>query len=458
MRYREWINLISLQIASLCRSSRANVAIIVALSIVPVIVAAGAGMDLARGVVVRSNLASALDAAGLAVGATSGLSQSQMQTLAQQYFNANYTVDPAFGVPGPVTVTFGTNTISLSDQVPMPTTLLNVVGLSTVNVGYTSQVTWGQTKLWVAMVLDNTGSMTQSSNGLTKMAALKTASTNLLSTLQGAAQNPGDVEVSIIPFTTDVNIGTSFSSATWIDWSNWSSQGDIEWGWTCGSQYNLLAKTMVCGSSNHTTWSGCVMDRDQPYDTQNTTPTSGNTQTYFAADQAYYPGQLDPNMCPEAMIGPTDVLNSNGFAALNAEIAGMVANGATNQTIGLALGWQAFTQGAPFNAPALPQNTNFVVIMVTDGLNTKNRWSGDGSDQDTAADAREAIVCSNLKAAGAIIYTVYVDLPGTNVGDPTILENCASGPNYYFDLTSSGEIISTLNSIGTQITQLRVSK
>jgi len=50
------------------RSKRANVAMIFALSAIPVVIAVGGGVDLARSMVVRSNLASALDAAGLAVG------------------------------------------------------------------------------------------------------------------------------------------------------------------------------------------------------------------------------------------------------------------------------------------------------------------------------------------------------------------------------------------------------
>ena len=33
------------------------------------------------------------------------LTQTQMQTLAQQYFNANYRLDSSFGTPGAVTVT-----------------------------------------------------------------------------------------------------------------------------------------------------------------------------------------------------------------------------------------------------------------------------------------------------------------------------------------------------------------
>ncbi|MFZ0197130.1 MAG: pilus assembly protein TadG-related protein, partial [Pseudolabrys sp.] len=56
------------------------------------------------------------------------------------------------------------------------------------------------TRLRVALVLDNTGSM--ASDG--KMDALKTASHNLLTQLQQAAVHPEDVYVSIVPFSKDV--------------------------------------------------------------------------------------------------------------------------------------------------------------------------------------------------------------------------------------------------------------
>ena len=37
------------------------------------------------------------------------------------------------------------------------------------------------------------------------------------------------------------------------------------------------------------------------------------------------------------------------------------------------------------------------------------------------------------------------------------MQNCASDANKYFDLTTSGAIITTLNQIGQQITNVRVS-
>ena len=55
---------------------------------------------------------------------------------------------------------------------------------------------WGNTRLRVALVLDNTGSMADDG----KMAALKTATNSLLTQLKTAASNNGDVYVSIIPF------------------------------------------------------------------------------------------------------------------------------------------------------------------------------------------------------------------------------------------------------------------
>ena len=59
------------------------------------------------------------------------------------------------------------------------------------------------TRLRVALVLDNTGSMADDG----KMTALKTATKNLLTQLKSAAVNNGDVYVSIIPFSKDVNVG-----------------------------------------------------------------------------------------------------------------------------------------------------------------------------------------------------------------------------------------------------------
>lgn len=469
------------------QNTRANVAIIFALSLVPITIAAGAGLDLGRAMIVRSRLAEALDSAGLAVGATSGLTKAQMQTLAQEYFNANYTADKSFGTPASVTVTPGTDShgnttsVTLTTSVEMPTTLMNIVGVKTMPVGYTSQVSWGQTKLWVALALDNTGSMCQSDSNpkasspcsspssSSKIAVLKTATTNLLTTLKGVAVNAGDVEISIVPFTTAVNVGTSNKTASWLTFGPWDATGTGDGQYvnqqTCtgsGRHQNCTTtKVWQANNSSHSSWTGCVMDRDQDYDTKNTAAVSGDKSTPSTLFPAAPPTLASQSnwalTCPTQLIGLTDVLSSTGWTNLNNTVSNMVAGGATNQTIGLAWAWQTMTDGNPENSGALPQYTSQIIIILSDGLNTQDRWTGDGSNQDSGTDTRMSDVCTNAKNAGVTIYAVFVDIGGAQ-GNSKVLQNCATDANHYFDLTSASQITTAFNEIATQITQLRVTK
>ena len=54
----------------------------------------------------------------------------------------------------------------------------------------------------------------------------------------------------------------------------------------------------------------------------------------------------------------------------------MQPTGNTNQGIGLAWGWMTLATTEPFNAPAKDSNyTNKdVIVLLSDGLNTQNRW------------------------------------------------------------------------------------
>jgi len=93
-----------------------------------------------------------------------------------------------------------------------------------------------------------------------------------------------------------------------------------------------------------------------------------------------------------------------------------------------------------------------VIILLTDGLNTQDRWYTDQA----SIDARQQITCSNIKAAGITMYTVQV-----NTGnDPTstLLQNCATDPSKFFLLTSASEIITTFSTIGTNISKLRIAR
>ena len=77
--------------------------------------------------------------------------------------------------------------LALTASSSVRTLFMRVMGFSDLPISATA--TWGNTRLRVALVLDNTGSMSQSS----KLTALKTATKNLLTQLQSAAVTNGDV-------------------------------------------------------------------------------------------------------------------------------------------------------------------------------------------------------------------------------------------------------------------------
>jgi uncharacterized protein YegL len=303
----------------------------------------------------------------------------------------------------------------------------------------------------VALVLDNTGSMAQSN----KMTALKTASHNLLTQLQSAASQNGDVYVSIVPFAKDVNVDPVNYNQSWVKWSGSTDTWDENNG-TC-SNHNYLTKSSCTSSgktwtpSNHNTWTGCVMDRDQNYDTTNAAPTTGTPATLFPAEQysAY---------CPTPLMAL-----SYSWTALSSKIDAMQPNGGTDQAIGLQWGWQSLT-AAPFTIPTMDPLYTYqqVIILLTDGLNTQDRWYGDGSTQSPQVDARQQILCNNINAAGITLYTVQVNTDGAPTS--TLLQNCAGSKGKYPDsskfflLTSSTEIITTFGQIGTALSNLYVAK
>lgn len=422
------------------RANDGNTAIVFAVTSIGILGAGGAGVDMARTIAAKNRMAAALDAAALAVGGTNGLSTDALNTMAQQYFNANYR-GSALATASPVHVAVDGQKISLTVEGTVETTLLHTAGVDDLHVSVTNQVIRAMSRLRVALVLDNTGSMAETdASGTSKMAALKTATHQLLTQLQGAAANPGDVEVAIVPFAREVNVGSSNVAASWLDWTSWNAANMVCSKTKYTSKSKCLSNGGTWAPASHSTWNGCVMDRDQDNDVLNTTPTASDVHTLFPAQQSPY--------CPASLLGL-----GHDWTALGNKVDTMVPSGATNQTIGLSWGWQALTSGAPMSAPALPPDTTQVIILLSDGLNTQDRWYGDGVHQSAQVDARMALACANAKAAHIQIYTVLV-----MAGSSDVLQSCASDTGKYYALTTAGAIITTFNTIGTQLANLHLTR
>jgi von Willebrand factor type A domain len=142
------------------------------------------------------------------------------------------------------------------------------------------------------------------------------------------------------------------------------------------------------------------------------------------------------------------------WSAMTSLVNNMNPAGNTNQAIGLQVGWMSLAGGGPFSVPPMDSNYQYqqIIILLTDGLNTQDRWYTNQS----SIDARQQLTCNNIKAAGVTLYTIQVNTDG----DPTstLLKNCASTSDKFYLLTSANQIVTTFNTIGTNLTQLRVAK
>jgi Flp pilus assembly protein TadG len=388
------------------KNCQGGVAPMLGLVIIPLMGAVGAAIDFSRANAARAAFQGALDSTALALSKTAA-NDPDLSTTATNYFNALFSRGDTSGVT--ITASYsgdGGSKLVLSGTGTVSTDFLNLLGYPSIQIGAASTSTWGNTRLRIALVLDNTGSM--ANNG--KLAALKTASHNLLNTLQSAAKKEGDVKVAIIPFDRMVNIGTGFKDEFWVDYT-----------------VKNIKKEQ---------WNGCVIDRDQSNDVQDTPPVSTNYHTFFPAQQC---GSL-----------VTAMPLSTDWTALHTKVDQMAAAGNTNTTIGLAWGWHALTSNLPFtNAAAPAPDLDKVIVLLTDGENTQNRWTTSSS----SIDARMSAACTNVKAANIKIYTVRV----IN-GDATLLRNCATKPNMYYDVQQADQLNGVFSSIAQNLANLRIAK
>ena len=393
---------------------RGGVAPIFALAIVPIIGLVGAAIDYSRGNAARTAMQAALDATALMLSRdAAGMDPTQVSAKATSFFNAQFSRPEVTNVQANGVLSNpqqGSFILDVTASGTVPTTFTRLLGQQKLDISSSAQVKWGVKRLELALVLDNTGSM--ANNG--KLTQLKTASHNLLTTLQNAAKQPGDVKVAIIPFDKIVNIGTGYAGQSWVDYS----VHDIQ----------------------QAQWEGCVQDRDQPYDTQDTTPTT-DLHTKFPAVQCSDLTTIMPL---------TDILDTTGFTNLNSKIDAMTAAGNTNVTIGLVWGWHALTANQPMTEGSEPApDKDKVIVLLTDGDNTQNRWTRTGS----SIDERTALACTNAKAANIKIYTVRVI-----DGDATLLRNCATKPSMYYNVNQATQLNSVFSSIAQNLANLRLAK
>jgi len=580
-------------------ANEANIAVIFAIALLPILGFVGAAIDYSRANKARSSMQAALDSAALMVSkdlSNGVITTTDIPKRAQDYFNALFTDKSAqvISVNASYTVANATtgSTIQLSGTGEIATDFMKVAGFPTMGFGTSSTATWGNTRMRVAMVLDNTGSMDE--NG--KMPAMQKAAKDMIDTLSDYNKQTGDVYISIVPFTKDVNVGTSNANvnASWINWTEWEAEPPVltqhsypinvnfnnitytwadigpgapcpfdttaingitgptnnstvkPYGFSCmdrpaplsgatdvstlssnrylipasgtysgmicpgiDSGVNLPGKTGVyyngcytsvanpavvvatgssasCGTKPncsctgshshktcsqttynhhwranpsdanqnvaaapaHSTWKGCINDRDQDYDTKNTAPGTSNA----SPSSKFYAEQWAD--CLSATVFPM----SNVWQTLKDQITAMTPAGNTNQAVGLAWGWQSLsTINGPIMAPA--KDINYIykdyIVLLSDGLNTQDRWSTSQS----SIDARQELLCESIQGDKVNPVTVFTIQVNIGNADPKsqVLKDCATDGNFQM-ITTSSQTASAFQNILTQISKLRVAR
>ncbi|OQW58236.1 MAG: pilus assembly protein TadG [Proteobacteria bacterium SG_bin9] len=447
------------------RDQRGNVATMFALSILPILGFIGAAVDYSRAANARTSMQAALDTAALMISKDAGsMTSAQITTKAQAYFNALYKNGDASNIA--VTAAYTPATASAAASLTMTgsgqiqTDFMKLAGFPTIDFKSGSTTTWGNTKTRVAIALDVTGSM--ASDG--KIDAMKVAAKNLIDTLKSSAKATDDVYVSIIPFAQMVNVGTSNKNASWIKFTG------NEYG-KCSHDNNYydayvsrFAAKAACEAnggewnsiSGKNYWSGCVQDRDQSYDTTKEAPTA--TATNFVAS---YSVQNGNDICPAQILPMTSLYAASDVTTVKNKIDSLQPAGGTNQPIGMHMAWLTLQSASPFNAPAKDANYNYadVIVLMSDGLNTIDRWYGNGADPSSQVDGRQTLLCNNIKNSAVngktIVFTIHVNTDG----DPEsqILKACADPGNYYY-ATSTTAMANAFSAIGASLSKLKLAK
>ncbi len=463
------------------RHSGGNVAMMMALAGFPLCIAVGAAVDYSRASSAKSAIQAATDAAALAAAKDPNLSEARAKEVVNQYLAANG-IDTAVAHVNEVKIEYDkkTGAVSVSVSGQLDTSLMSLAGIQSMDIGGHSEVQAGSNALEVALVLDNTFSMTAEN----RMPALKTASHALLNELFGnvADSTPNSsLNVAIVPFAEYVNVGLGNRNATWLDVKNDYDTQEEVWINT-GNNCSAVA-TSNDGVSTGTSQSGCTWIRDpaNAYETfhRHWNGCVGSRGAWLdeKIDQmaTRYPGLLEgddprgwwyPVKCAPEMTALT--ANKSKLAAAIDAMTPLADSGSTYIPVGLLWGWNLLDANAPYteaktNTEMADLGGTKAIVLMTDGDNTVKPevypWhygNENAPGWGAVADQKTSALCTNIKAAGIKIYTVSLKV--TKPESLSMLENCASEPSMAFNANDNAALTQAFKDIASKLAALHLTR
>ncbi|MCZ4271463.1 TadE/TadG family type IV pilus assembly protein [Maritalea porphyrae] len=172
----------------------------------------------------------------------------------------------------------------IAADISQPTLFVRLIGINDMSARLISEATRAKNRLEVAMVLDNSGSMSGS-----RISNLKTAAKLAVDILMGAEDEPEKVFIGLVPFTMNVNVGADKKTATWMDtlgqssanWDNFDNDDNEDTGHDVTDVNDRFSRFALYDQLKNVSWKGCVEARPYPLDTNDATPNASNGDTYF---------------------------------------------------------------------------------------------------------------------------------------------------------------------------------
>ncbi len=419
-------------LARFAKDESGNIITVLALSTLTLLGAVSGSLDYSRMTNTRAALAAAADAAALAAAQAP---PAEAARLARQVFDANFreagTITSFTAEPVARVMEAGYR-VAVTADVPM--TLTRMMGGASRPVSIVSEVaSTSDEDIQVALVLDVTGSMAGQ-----KLADLKTSASNMVDTLFDKLKRSNQVKIGVVPFAEYVNIGKSNGAQKWVekttDYQATVSQCSWRrvkgsWVWQCEDVVRNFR------------WDGCVGSRDYPLNIRD--------ENYLLQP---VPGVFNVN-CPPQIL----TLSTSRPSVLRA-INDLTAGGATYLPAGLMWGWATLSPVDPFNEPAdNKRETKRYLVLMTDGENTVSPSYPYHDGGDTNLSNRlTAEICTNIKAAKIEIFSIAFQVTSGPV--KSLLQNCASTTDKYFDAANSTQLSDAFTNITRQLASLRITK
>lgn len=389
-----------------------NVAIMFGLTVVPMLIAAGCAIDIARAHIVQTRLQAALDAGALATAAAVGLTEEERIEKGKLTFAANYP-SKSLGTPSAPSFVIDDGTVVASVDANLPTTIMQLAGISELDVSTSTEITVPSLKNGeVVMVLDYSGSM----NSKGKYQAMRDAAINLVETLTDDGENE-DVKFGLVPFSHHV--------------------------------YTTLPKKYVAGQNGSGTWTGCTYDRKAPYNTQDSTPDSSDNETRWGI----------------TVSDPHNAWGCNGYVARSLvvrpltddhqgtidQLEDMRPYAWTNIALGMAFGWHLLSPNAPYAEGTSYSDDEVVkaMVLLTDGRQTQKSWGPGGSRSVADGEKNLETMCERIKDQGVLVITVAFDLQDQATEDR--LKECATGGEYFYIADDNAELATSFEGITKQL-------